>query len=472
MPPKQKQSQAGKFKPLKRPARKAAAVVEVPSSAAAAPLPAAESGVADVGGDVTRVGSGGDPGGGEGGRASRSRGRGRGRSPRGRGGRGGRGGGRGGRGRGRGRFVVPAGAAFFTGGMAQRAAAGGAAASATNEGDADVDMDMGGGEEAAAPVAKAAAKTGGSKAARSTAKSAAAATAREEDEEEIVAEVWDADEADLTREAKEKAETQQAKKKASRRRTKADAEAPAVHGSTGVDEAFTYDSDSSMEEDDSGGFPMPPTQLPFPAPLGQATMYDCQDGPNEEEKKSSEGEAQIASLPTAPSRTSDPPVKSPFLNLNGASEEEKKKEAEAWFLMKFPTRLPQLDANSTTAASSKWTAVKSEFGEESGVGGGAHTDAGEGASSRPRGYDDALWHAVPGRYGRIVVRQSGRTELVLGGGESGEPEVRMLVHEGLQCGFRQEAVGVDPAGRTFVALGGVEKSLVVTPDVERAFAAS
>ncbi|KAL9190486.1 hypothetical protein ACHAXT_007697 [Thalassiosira profunda] len=464
MPPKQKQqSQAGKFKPLKRPARKAAAVVEVPSSAAVGP-DVGRAVEADVGGDATRDGGAADPGGGEGGRASRSRGRGRSRSPRGRGGRGGRGGGRGGRGRGR--FVVPAGAAFFTGGMAQRAAAGGAAASATNEGDADVDMDMGGGEEAAAPVAKAAAKTGSSKAARSTAK-CAAATAREEAEEEIVAEVWDVDEADLTREAKEKAETQQAKKKASRRRTKADAGDGAPH-TAGADEAFTYDSDSSMEGDDGGGFPMPPTQLPFPAPLGQATMYDCQDRP-EEEKKSSEGDARVASLPTAPSRTSDPPVKSPFLNLNAASEEEKKKEAEAWFLMKFPTRLPQLDANSTTAASSKRTAVKSEFGAESELG-SAHTDAGEGASSRPLGHDDALRHAVPGRYGRIVVRRSGRTELVLGGGESGEPEVRMLVHEGLQCGFRQEAVGVDPAGRTFVALGGVDKSLVVTPDVERAFA--
>jgi hypothetical protein len=45
----------------------------------------------------------------------------------------------------------------------------------------------------------------------------------------------------------------------------------------------------------------------------------------------------------------------------------------------------------------------------------------------------------------------------------------MLIHEGLQCGFRQEAVSIDPEEGTFVPLGDVTKSLIVTPDVERAF---
>lgn len=48
-------------------------------------------------------------------------------------------------------------------------------------------------------------------------------------------------------------------------------------------------------------------------------------------------------------------------------------------------------------------------------------------------------------------------------------QVRMLIHEGLQCGFRQEAVSIDPEEGTFVPLGDVAKSLIVTPDVERAF---
>jgi hypothetical protein len=42
----------------------------------------------------------------------------------------------------------------------------------------------------------------------------------------------------------------------------------------------------------------------------------------------------------------------------------------------------------------------------------------------------------------------------------------------LQCGFRQEAVCIDPDGATFVSLGSVDKSLIVTPDIERAFSVS
>ena len=38
------------------------------------------------------------------------------------------------------------------------------------------------------------------------------------------------------------------------------------------------------------------------------------------------------------------------------------------------------------------------------------------------GYDNTLKDISPGRYGKIVVRKSGRTELVIGG-QDGEPEV-------------------------------------------------
>merc|ERR1712183_40415 len=90
-------------------------------------------------------------------------------------------------------------------------------------------------------------------------------------------------------------------------------------------------------------------------------------------------------------------------------------------------------------------------------------------ASEPRGYDDTLKDVSPGRYGRIIVRESGKTELVIGGGADGSPEVHLLIHEGLQCGFSQEAVSIDPSTATFVSLGDVNKSLVVTPDVEKAF---
>ena len=80
------------------------------------------------------------------------------------------------------------------------------------------------------------------------------------------------------------------------------------------------------------------------------------------------------------------------------------------------------------------------------------------------GFDDTLKDADAGRYGRIVVRKSGKTELVIGGDDNGL-EVRLLVHQGLQCGFRQEVVSIDPEECTFVSLGGVDKSLVVVPDI-------
>lgn len=48
-------------------------------------------------------------------------------------------------------------------------------------------------------------------------------------------------------------------------------------------------------------------------------------------------------------------------------------------------------------------------------------------------------------------------------------KVRMLIHEGLQCGFRQEAVAIDSEEATFTSLGEVTKSLIVMPDVEKAF---
>ena len=41
----------------------------------------------------------------------------------------------------------------------------------------------------------------------------------------------------------------------------------------------------------------------------------------------------------------------------------------------------------------------------------------------------------------------------------------MEVNEGLTCAFHQEAVAVDPKKGQFVSLGGVKKSVVVSPDM-------
>lgn len=254
-------------------------------------------------------------------------------------------------------------------------------------------------------------------------------------------------------------------------------------------------------------FRMPPTQLPFPINPQQQPMYDCQDVTDDEEKKLSDADALATASTKTTTKLSDPPLQSPFLDLESVSDELKQVETNNWFIMKFPTRLPHLDnsLSSTNASKGGATAaaslVKSELSEEAGTdifpdAAGSSSSAASkvaadrvGSAARPAavasgaaaatmgatspsaaalGYDDTLKDTASGRYGRIEVRKSGKTELVLGGGD-GSPEVRLLIHEGLQCGFRQEAVCIDPDEATFVVLGDVDKSLIVTPDVERAF---
>jgi len=293
-----------------------------------------------------------------------------------------------------------------------------------------------------------------------------------------------------------------------------------------IADAFVYDSDSSLEEerrkkrekmkkstgrDRKFGEGISPAQLPFPVGPSQNPMYACQEKKVEktkkleEEKKSSEETSKTSAAKAPSSKLSDPPLQSPFLDMHTVSEEVRRIETYSWFLMKFPTRLPHLDVSSSCENTisgdrnaSLWnnddsnnndegqdlgddTIVKTEHsetkedvdliggskeGNSSGsVGAMATTSIPSGAG--PVGYDDVLKDIPPGRYGRIVVRKSGKTELIVGG--DGSPEVRMLIHEGLQCGFRQEAVAIDSEEATFTSLGEVTKSLIVTPDVEKAF---
>jgi hypothetical protein len=288
----------------------------------------------------------------------------------------------------------------------------------------------------------------------------------------------------------------------------------------GVDSNYVYDSDSSEEERrrvKKGGREttgMIPLRLPFPLANHQSAMYACQE--DVEEKK--DGVEGVVSSMMA-SQLANPDVVSPFLDWNSAETTDDAKfiERNSWFLMKFPTRLPHLDHGSLVGGASKQTphqsggvAVKSEVNEDGLEIVGSNTEIGDASASAggidigaggiggidPVGYDNTLKDIAPGRYGKIVVYKSGRAELVVGG-KNGEPEVRalryllaifhlnlnsrysfdppnihqvrMLINEGLQCGFRQEAVAIDHEEGTFVPMGDVSKSLVVTPDVERAF---
>jgi hypothetical protein len=258
-------------------------------------------------------------------------------------------------------------------------------------------------------------------------------------------------------------------------------------------DACEYDSDSSIEEQKQrrkgnvSQFRMAPIQLPFPVAPHQQSMYDCQGATTTtsltaDEKKSSD--VDISTEQQLSSILSDPVSESPFIDVSTASEELKQLELNSWFLMKFPTRLPHLDISRSGGSKRSAANVKKEMSEGDGpdfVGSSlndmndiimpATVSVGAGPSSAT-GYDDTLKDIAPGKYGRIVVRKSGRTELIVGGGDSDEPEVRMLIHEGLQCGFRQEAVSIDPDEATFITLGNVNKSIVVTPDIEQAFAFS
>ena len=475
MPPKKKPVQAGKFKPLKRPAKKAAVATE-PSSASTKPAAAPSSSNNDVkqpGSTTTTTAAADKP------TATTNS---RSRSPKGRGGgRGSNGGrGRGGRG-GRGKFIAPTGQAFFTGNAiatgTSNASAAAAGTRAARGGHGPVDSIS----AATGPTAPKYTVT------REAAKSAAAAArAREGEGEEIVVMEMDLDDDDNDEGKK--------KKKSVLEQDRPEREGPSLYDDeveeTVVDmDAFEYDSDSSIEEEKQrrkghvGQFRMAPTQLPFPVAPHQQAMYDCQDATKNtsliEEKKSADVEMSTEKQQSS-SLLSDPVLESPFIDLNTATEDLKQLELDSWFLMKFPTRLPHLN-NSVSGGSNPNVKKEISEGDEPDFVGSSNevnnnmmsatVSVGEGPSTAT-GYDDTLKDIPPGRYGRIVVRKSGRTELIVGGGDSGEPEVRMLVHEGLQCGFRQEAVAIDPDESTFVTLGNVNKSIVVTPDIEKAFALS
>ncbi len=410
MPPKSTPSQAGKFRPLKRPVKK----IEPP-------LDTAPSGAADRAADGSRVrDSGRSPPRGRSPAASAGR---DGGGSRGRGGRGGRGGGR---------FVIPSGAAFFTG-------------EASKRGDTSGVVVAGGGADGRGIIPRVAASS--SSTTKNTSRVACSTAARvkmEEGEEIIVGEMMDLD--DCGGGDDEDGGSSKRTERLSR-----------VYGENQLDEdvlkhvdsfdPYLYDSDSSLEvesvgrrkkhsgHDGSGDFTIPPTQLPFPIAPHQHTMYDCQEERFDEEKKMSDGDVAVT-VTNISSKLSDPPLRSPFLNLASVSEELKQVEAIPWFLMKFPTRLPLFDTSSpSTLASRKTVArVKAESYDEYGdPDANIDTSTGRGASfltspsvtSGPLGFDDTLKDTAAGRYGKIVVRKSGKTELIIGGG-GGSPKVRSI----------------------------------------------
>jgi hypothetical protein len=256
--------------------------------------------------------------------------------------------------------------------------------------------------------------------------------------------------------------------------------------------AFTYDS-SSDEDEGSRKRRLAkktqarfrgqmPTQLPFPLAPGTTVMKE------EEEEKSNK-----ASM--VPVMDQDPLLVSPFAKLALESNIDGKVPHPKWMLFKLPTRLPRVDPSSMGGASNLAVPeLAAADGEEmvpdvatsggvepatSNMDVSAATAAdpsaiGQPASSGADGtlYDDTLKDVAPGRYGKLKVYKSGRTELIVGSDSHPSRQVTMQVMEGVQPSFYQQTVVIDPNTLKFVPLGDVKRSVVVIPDVERVFGGS
>lgn len=73
---------------------------------------------------------------------------------------------------------------------------------------------------------------------------------------------------------------------------------------------------------------------------------------------------------------------------------------------------------------------------------------------------------VPQRYvGTLQCRHDGKEGVT----NTFFSQIRMNVTEGLPCGFVQQAVAIDTEESTYIPLGNVKKTVVVTPNVEGAF---
>jgi len=166
----------------------------------------------------------------------------------------------------------------------------------------------------------------------------------------------------------------------------------------------------------------------------------------------------------------------PFI-MPSASVEEMEKEADGFFLMKFPTRLPRLEVDEGTRGTV--TAAGADM-EALGLHRNRIEPPPEGEELRfrseqdgPGDYDESFAKTPAGQYGRVEMYASGRCYLVLGGGAGGGPEVRLELEEGIDVGFKQEAVIVDTdladeqgEGGIYHKLGDITKTVVVCPVLE------
>lgn len=138
---------------------------------------------------------------------------------------------------------------------------------------------------------------------------------------------------------------------------------------------------------------------------------------------------------------------SPFVDPDNS--EAKEKEMQSWFLFQFPTRLPLDSVTAPDAVSSEEIPALAASSQVS------------IPHILPNSFDNIL-ASNSGHMGKIKVYKSGKTILHMG-------STQLNVSEGLPCGFVQHAVAIDPSRATYVPLGVVGKTVVVTPNVQGAF---
>ena len=214
----------------------------------------------------------------------------------------------------------------------------------------------------------------------------------------------------------------------------------------------TYDSDSS-EDERRGRQRMSATQmsmlqpscLPFPEARLPVGIGSAQVRPSLYHRKSDDlVPGAVASSPFADVRT------------NAALGKE---EQQTWFLFQFPTRLPFDNAPVPPPVVSSDDVAMSEGNPNNNAMSASDVSI---PTILPNAFDNSMGTRA-GKLGKISIYKSGKTVLDMGG-------TKFIVSEGLPCGFAQHAVVIDVPNATYVPLGSVGKTVVVTPNVVAAFA--
>jgi len=149
-------------------------------------------------------------------------------------------------------------------------------------------------------------------------------------------------------------------------------------------------------------------------------------------------------------------------------------ENNSWFLVQLPTRLPPMQKDFSCNENDNDDADGGEVGDQNVTTGSAPSSS---ASTNnvmnnisevavppvtTSCFDHGLDKNAAGRIGNILVYKSGKTVLVMDGPDD---KVSMNVNEGLTCMFHQQAIAVNVKEGHYIALGDVDKSIVISPDL-------